>query len=185
MTEESVDKIHIIRLFISLPLFVFVYICLTISAVPVDQQWNEGCVLTREVVAVVSGGAASVQLQELGSEAVVGWLLSHNHPSPALLLPLLASASRSVLHLTHRNPLLEAGLTALLSHTGQSNGFMEIDSTSINKNSYYYFCVVVLKVTGYSFGWFCCCGQGSSECEPSGLEADVALHRQSIFLHGR
>lgn len=86
------------------------------TAVPREQLWNEGCVLSTELLAVVSGGAASGALQELSSTAVVEWLTAESHPSPGLLLPLLASASRSILHLNHRNPILQAGLLALFSH---------------------------------------------------------------------
>lgn len=74
--------------------------------------------LSTEVLAVVSGGASSAALQELGSSAVVTWFTAEPHPSPGLLLPLLASASRTVLHLSHRNPILQAGLTALFRHAG-------------------------------------------------------------------
>nr|XP_053655972.1 ectopic P granules protein 5 homolog isoform X2 [Cherax quadricarinatus] len=87
-----------------------------ISTVPKDQQWSEGSVLSTEVLAVVSGGASSAALQELGTSAIVTWLMEEPHPSPGLLLPLLASASRAILHLNHRNPILQAGLTALFRH---------------------------------------------------------------------
>lgn len=86
-----------------------------VATVPREQQWNEGCILSTELLAVVSGGASSAPLQELASTAVVEWLGSEVHPSPGLLLPLVASASRSVLHLNHRNPILQAGLVALFS----------------------------------------------------------------------
>lgn len=86
------------------------------TAVPREQLWGEGCVMSTELLAVVSGGASSAALQELSSTAVVEWLAAESHPSPGLLLPLLASASRSILHLNHRNPILQAGLLALFSH---------------------------------------------------------------------
>ncbi|KAK4326998.1 hypothetical protein Pmani_002516 [Petrolisthes manimaculis] len=87
-----------------------------IATVPREQQWSEGCLLSRELVSVVSGGAASAQLQKAGSEAIVEWVTSHTHLSPALLLALLSSTSHHVLHLNHRNPVLQACLNALLSH---------------------------------------------------------------------
>lgn len=87
-----------------------------VSTVPREQLWGEGCVLSTELLAVVSGGASSGALQDLSSAAVVEWLAAEPHPSPGLLLPLLASASRSILHLNHRNPILQAVLLALFSH---------------------------------------------------------------------
>lgn len=112
------------RLLLRKPLFRF-HIQLTFFsflAVPKEQQWSEGSVLSTEVLAVVSGGASSAALQELSSGAVVTWLTGDAHPSPGLLLPLLASASRTILHLNYRNPILEAGLTALFSQAGKSDG---------------------------------------------------------------
>lgn len=90
-----------------------------VSAVPKEQQWSEGCILSTEVLAVVSGGASSPALQELSSRAVVSWLTDNHHPSPGLILPLLVTASRTILHLNYRNPILEAGLSALFTHAGQ------------------------------------------------------------------
>ncbi|KAG7166507.1 Ectopic P granules protein 5-like 1, partial [Homarus americanus] len=87
-----------------------------IATVPKDQQWSEGGVLSTEVLALVSGGASSAALQEVASSAVVTWLSDEHHPSPGLLLPLLSTASRTVLHLNHRNPILQAGLNALFKH---------------------------------------------------------------------
>ncbi|XP_045603349.2 ectopic P granules protein 5 homolog isoform X1 [Procambarus clarkii] len=97
-----------------------------ITTVPKDQQWSEGGALSTEVLALVSGGASSAALQELASSAVVTWLLDEHHPSPGLLLPLLASASRTVLHLKHRNPILQAGLTALFRHADWSGWEREV-----------------------------------------------------------
>lgn len=92
------------------------FLCICTTAVPREQLWGEGCVLSTGLLAVVSGGASSGTLQDLSSSAVVEWLTAEPHPSPGLLLPLLASASRSILHLNHRNPILQAGLLALFSH---------------------------------------------------------------------
>ncbi|XP_063611379.1 ectopic P granules protein 5 homolog [Penaeus indicus] len=85
------------------------------ATVPKEHQWGEGSILGTELLAVVSGGASSTALQELSSEAVTSWLATQPHPSPGLLLPLVASASRTILHLNHRNPILHAGLSALFS----------------------------------------------------------------------
>ncbi|XP_047502036.1 ectopic P granules protein 5 homolog [Penaeus chinensis] len=85
------------------------------ATVPKEHQWGEGSILGTELLAVVSGGASSTALQELSSEAVTSWLATQPHPSPGLLLPLVASASRTILQLNHRNPILHAGLSALFS----------------------------------------------------------------------
>ncbi|XP_069970328.1 ectopic P granules protein 5 homolog isoform X2 [Penaeus vannamei] len=85
------------------------------ATVPKEHQWGEGSILGTELLAVVSGGASSTALQELSSAAVTSWLVTQPHPSPGLLLPLVASASRTILHLNHRNPILHAGLSALFS----------------------------------------------------------------------
>lgn len=97
------------------------------TAVPKEHQWGEGSILGTELLAVVSGGASSTALQELSSAAVTSWLVTQPHPSPGLLLPLVASASRTILHLNHRNPILHAGLSALFSKGGQLVAIYHID----------------------------------------------------------
>ncbi|KAK7082715.1 hypothetical protein SK128_026802 [Halocaridina rubra] len=87
-----------------------------IGTLPKEQQWSEGSILSAEVLALVSGGASSASLQELSSTSVVHWMTSQTHPSPGLLFPLVVTASRTILHLNHRNPIIQAGLTALFTY---------------------------------------------------------------------
>lgn len=106
----------------------FAYVTFYSTAVPKEHQWGEGSILSTELLSVVSGGASSSALQELSSEAVTSWLVTHPHPTPGLLLPLVASVSRTILHLNHRNPILHAALSALFSKGGQFLIFTIYDS---------------------------------------------------------
>lgn len=84
-----------------------------IATLPKEQQWSEGAILSTEVLALVSGGASSAALQELSCSTIVKWFSSQSHPSPGLLFPLLVTTSRTILHLNHRNAIMQAGLSAL------------------------------------------------------------------------
>ncbi|XP_068201303.1 ectopic P granules protein 5 homolog [Palaemon carinicauda] len=84
-----------------------------IATLPKEQQWSEGAILSTEVLSLVTGGASSAALQELSCSTVVKWFSSQSHPSPGLLFPLLVTASRIILHLNHRNAIMQAGLSAL------------------------------------------------------------------------
>ncbi|CAL4061203.1 unnamed protein product, partial [Meganyctiphanes norvegica] len=84
-----------------------------VNTVPLEQQWTEGGFLSTEALALVTGGASSATLQEVASSALVTWLTEEEHSSPGLIVPFLATASHLVLHLNHRNPIIEASLISI------------------------------------------------------------------------
>ena len=95
------------------------------ATVPIEQQWNEGLYLCTEALALVGGGSASPELQQIAKDAVLDWL-NDQHSSPALLLPCLGAICRRVLQLHHRNIMLEKSLWALFSLEGANISWQHI-----------------------------------------------------------